>query len=342
MVHLMKPVMLRWLRWQHRCYSRTTLHHYLFHSPSSTLYTLTTSLQPPLISTVVPSFHRTLHFRSQGLKSPYALDSRYSNIDDSDDPNARKSRNEKKREARRAVGWGMELAAFSTPQIKRILRVASLEPEVFDAIMLVKVFVFLPQRLGRDVREGKRRQFNYIGRLLRDAEPELMDGLIQATKDGDQNKFQALSGSEMWDIEDDDDEVEETEYEDEEEGSHNYINMATRWSDGLINKDADITKEIYSVQDVDFDRQDYHSKTVAKRSMVEDPDPYSLGPCSAAFLFLGLVLRELRRLVREVHSMQERQVTSEENEGEADAALNGAERSLARFLRTLAKQLQTK
>ncbi|XP_028091836.1 uncharacterized protein LOC114292120 isoform X2 [Camellia sinensis] len=265
MVHLMKPVMLRWLRWQHRCYSRTTLHHYLFHSPSSTLYTLTTSLQPPLISTVVPSFHRTLHFRSQGLKSPYALDSRYSNIDDSDDPNARKSRNEKKREARRAVGWGMELAAFSTPQIKRILRVASLEPEVFDAIMLVK-----------------------------------------ATKDGDQNKFQALSGSEMWDIEDDDDEVEETEYEDEEEGSHNYINMATRWSDGLINKDADITKEIYSVQDVDFDRQ------------------------------------ELRRLVREVHSMQERQVTSEENEGEADAALNGAERSLARFLRTLAKQLQTK
>ncbi|KAL7175129.1 hypothetical protein ACSBR2_028852 [Camellia fascicularis] len=298
MVHVMKPVMLRWLRWQHRCYSRTTLHHHLFRSPSSTLYTLTTSLQPPLISTVVPSFHRTLHFRSQGLKSPYALDSRYSNIDDSDDPNAKKSRNEKKREARRAVRWGMELAVFSTPQIKRILRVASLEPEVFDAIMLVK-------RLGRDVREGKRRQFNYIGRLLRDVEPELMDGLIQATKDGDQNKFQALSGSEMWDIEDDDDEVEETEYEDEEEGSHNYINMATRWFDGLIHKDADITKEIYSVQDVDFDRQ------------------------------------ALRRLVREVHSMQERQVTSEENEGEADAALNGAERSLSRFLRTLAKQLQT-
>ncbi|KAI8004880.1 UPF0307 protein RSc0944 [Camellia lanceoleosa] len=298
MVHVVKPVMLRWLRWQHRCYSRTTPHHHLFHSPSSTLYTLTTSLQPPHISTVVPSFHRTLHFRSHGLKSPYALDSRYSNIDDSDDPNAKKSRNEKKREARRAVRWGIELSAFSTPQIKRILRVASLEPEVFDAIMLVK-------RLGRDVREGKRRQFNYIGRLLRDAEPELMDGLIQATKDGDQNKFQALSGSEMWDIEDDDDEVEKTEYEDEEEGSHNYINMATRWSDGLINKDADITKEIYSVQDVDFDRQ------------------------------------ELRRLVREVHSMQERQVTSEENEGEADAALSGAERSLARFLRTLAKQLQT-
>ncbi|KAL7175123.1 hypothetical protein ACSBR2_028847 [Camellia fascicularis] len=214
MAQVLKPVMLQWLRWQHRCYSRTTLHYHLFHSPSSTLSNFTTSQQPSLSSTVVvPSFHRTLHFQSHGLKSPYALDSRYSNIDDSDDPNAKKSRNEKKREARLAVRWEMELAAFSIPQIKRILRVASLELEVVVAIMLVK-------RLGRDVREGQRRQFNYIGRLLRDAEPELMYGLIQATKDGDQNKFQALSGSEMWDIEDDDDEVEETEYEDEEEDNY--------------------------------------------------------------------------------------------------------------------------
>ena len=33
------------------------------------------------------------------------------------------------------------------------------------AIVMVeaKVFVFMPQKLGPDVREGKRRQFNYIG-----------------------------------------------------------------------------------------------------------------------------------------------------------------------------------
>lgn len=67
----------------------------------------------------------------------------------------KKSRNEKKRVARRAVKWGIDLASFSTPQIKRILTVASSEPKVFEAIMLVK-------RLGRDVREGRRRQFNYI------------------------------------------------------------------------------------------------------------------------------------------------------------------------------------
>lgn len=29
-----------------------------------------------------------------------------------------------------------------------------------------KVLVFLSQRLGPDVKEGKRRQFNYIGKLI--------------------------------------------------------------------------------------------------------------------------------------------------------------------------------
>jgi len=194
----------------------------------------------------------------------------------------------------------MDLASFSTPQIKRILRVASLEPEVFEAIMLVK-------RLGRDVKEGKRRQFNLIGRLLREAEPELMNGLIQATKDGDQRKFQALFGPETLVIEEDDEVVEETEDEDEDadEGPHNYIERANRWFDGLINRDVDINKEIYSVHDVDFDRQ------------------------------------ELRRLVREVHARQEQLVSSEVNNGGEDTALIAAKKSLTRFLRTVSKQLPT-
>ncbi|PIA57305.1 hypothetical protein AQUCO_00600206v1, partial [Aquilegia coerulea] len=67
----------------------------------------------------------------------------------------KKSRNQLKREARKAVQWGMDLANFTVPQIKFIIRIASLDQEVFDAIMVVK-------RLGSDVREGKRRQFNYI------------------------------------------------------------------------------------------------------------------------------------------------------------------------------------
>ena len=49
--------------------------------------------------------------------------------------------------------------------------------------------------------------------------------------------------------------------------------------------------------------------------------------------------QKLRRLVREVHSIQERQVTVEENEGSEEAALIGATRSLTCFLQTLAKQL---
>jgi hypothetical protein len=40
----------------------------------------------------------------------------------------KKSRNELKREARRAVQWGMELAKFSPAQIKRILRCAPQPP----------------------------------------------------------------------------------------------------------------------------------------------------------------------------------------------------------------------
>ncbi|KAG6527463.1 hypothetical protein ZIOFF_009565 [Zingiber officinale] len=58
----------------------------------------------------------------------------------------------------------MELAKF-TPQIKQVLRIASVEREIFEALTVVK-------RLGPDVREGRRRQFNYIGRLLCKAEPE--------------------------------------------------------------------------------------------------------------------------------------------------------------------------
>ncbi|GFZ10427.1 hypothetical protein Acr_21g0010260 [Actinidia rufa] len=213
MAHIVRPLSLRhWPRHHHRCF-RSTLH-YLLHSPS-VLATVTTRR---FSFTASPSSHRNLHFRSRGLKLPNAptpSDFRESERDGSDS-DTNKNRNEKKREARRAVQWGMELANFSADQIKRILRVFSLESEVLDAILLVK-------------------------------------------------------------------------------GSHNYIDRANRWFDGLINKDVDITKEIYSVQDVDLDRQ------------------------------------KLRRLVREVHSIQERQVTVEENEGSEDAALMGAKRSLARF-----------
>ncbi|KAI8549490.1 hypothetical protein RHMOL_Rhmol06G0028500 [Rhododendron molle] len=288
MAHVIRPLM-HCPRWHRHSCSLSTLHDLL--RSNSLLAAADTAAR------LVSSSRRYLHFRSPALKRPNAAvpsDLRDRSREESDS-DAKKSRNEKKREAQRAVRWGMDLASFSTPKIKRILRVASLEPEVFEAIMLVK-------KLGRDVREGKRRQFNLIGRLLREAEPELMDGLIQATKDGDQRKFQALSGPETL-AEEDDEVIEDTVDEDEDEGAHSYIDRANRWFEGLINKDVDITKEIYSVQDVDFDRQ------------------------------------ELRRLVREVHNVQEKLVSSEKNDGGVDAALIGAKKSLTGFLRTLSKQL---
>lgn len=49
--------------------------------------------------------------------------------------------------------------------------------------------------------------------------------------------------------------------------------------------------------------------------------------------------QELRRLVKEVHNVQEKLVSSEKNDGGVDAALIGAKKSLTGFLRTLSKQL---
>lgn len=37
--------------------------------------------------------------------------------------------------------------------------------------------------------------------------------------------------------------------------SDDYINMATRWCEGLISKDTKITNEVYSIQSFEFDRQ---------------------------------------------------------------------------------------
>ncbi|KAK4351867.1 hypothetical protein RND71_027385 [Anisodus tanguticus] len=295
MAHLVKPL-INWPKWHHYLYVRASFIHLV--QSQLPLFSTSNVHQPPLFTASLSAF-RQAHFRSgAALKSrenQLPLDP--SESDDDSDGKIRMSRNEKKREARRAVKWAMDLAKFSPPQIKRILRVASAEQGVYDAVILVK-------RLGPDVREGKRRQFSYIGRLLRDVEPELMDGLIQATKDGDQTKFQALSGSELSATEDVDEEVEETDFEDEEEDSEDDIALADRWFDGLINKDIDITKEIYSLTEVDFDRQ------------------------------------ELRGLVRKVQSIREKASNSDE-EGKVNSDIVRAERSLTRFLRDLAKQLHS-
>lgn len=301
MAHVVRPLM-QWPRWHLSCCGHTVFRH-LFTSSSPLLSSRSRSYhQLLLFSSSFPFSFRKFRSRSGAVRFrdlQLPTDSAESD-GESSDGNLKKSRNVKKREAKRAVRWGMELANFSPPQIKRILKVVSLEREVYDALMLVK-------RFGRDVREGKRRQFNYIGRLLREVDPELMDGLIQATKDGDQDKFLHLLGLETLVIEeeeedDDDDEGTET-VDDYGQESEYHIDVTTRWFNGLINRDVDIMNEVYSLQDVDFDRQ------------------------------------ELRRLVRKVHTGREHLASSEGKSEKLDKDVAGAERSLTRFLRGLAKQL---
>ncbi|KAD4583964.1 hypothetical protein E3N88_21565 [Mikania micrantha] len=132
-----------------------------------------------------------------------------------------------------------------------------------------------------------------------------MDGLIMATKYGDEKMFKQLSGSVKPDNGDVGEEEEDFDYEDEDEGFGDHHDIATKWFDGLVNKDADITNEIYSLSTIDFDRQ------------------------------------ELRKLVRNFCSLQVSSARSAENEGEMDKKLLKAKKSIIRFLLTLAKQLST-
>lgn len=196
----------------------------------------------------------------------------------------------------------MELASFSSDQIKRVMRAASLGEEVYDALMLAK-------RLGADVREGKRRHFNYIGKLLREVEPDLMDTLINATNQGDLTRIQALIASAKEGADDagvSDFNDLETESEDEGESSEEYMAIAARWFDGLISQNVELTKEVYSLQSVDFDRQ------------------------------------ELRKLVRKVQLVHEqRKDVTPDKQKEVDAALVTAEKSLNRFLHSVAKQMKS-
>ncbi|KAE8680387.1 Pathoproteinsis-related thaumatin superfamily protein [Hibiscus syriacus] len=245
---------------------------------------LTVSTKPPshcFSFAISTSFLGNARQRPRGIissnaASPYNVQER--EIGDETESDVNKSRNQKKREARRAVRWGMDLASFSTRQIKRVLRVASLEQDVFDALLLVK-------RLGPDVREGKRRQFNYIGKLLREADPELMEALIQATKVGDQKTLVALAGSKTQI-------VEEEEEDDEDPFEYTAI---LRYA--ALAAKADTYKEV----------------------------------------------GELRKVVRRVQTSQEQSRNpTEEDMAKIEAAVKSAEKSLTRFLRTLAKQLPTK
>ncbi|KAL0351750.1 UNVERIFIED_CONTAM: hypothetical protein Scaly_1563700 [Sesamum calycinum] len=131
MAHVLRPLIL-WPRWRHRrppCYHVLSVH--------SSLARASTCLQ---FFSFFSTSYREVHSRSRALKlRDFPPPSDVNESDDessSDNSGTKKSRNERKREARRAVRWGMELASFSPPQIKRILRVGLLlSKDVFERLM---------------------------------------------------------------------------------------------------------------------------------------------------------------------------------------------------------------
>ncbi|TVU13336.1 hypothetical protein EJB05_40388, partial [Eragrostis curvula] len=310
------------------------------------------SLKPTrLLSSLAPPSASLRHPRALRPPGPLPPDAEEADDTDAGDGAAvpfKKSRNELKREARRAVQWGMDLAKFPPPQIKRILRAASLESEVFDALMLVKKF-------GPDVREGKRRQYNYIGSLLRSAQPELMDTLIQASKDGDDSTLQAFLRERTL--------VEEEDLPEEEESDEEYMKIADRWFEGLLCKDISVTNEVYALHNVEFDRQlpcmdtmltsiGAHQVTYVRKEVAHETLSFSSvhlrerkgkrkgdGGALATASRRGteMLTVELRKLVRRVHMVQESTQNIDGSE-KSNTKLLKAKKPLLRFLRCLAKE----
>ncbi|GBG86938.1 hypothetical protein CBR_g44391 [Chara braunii] len=98
--------------------------------------------------------------------------------DDNEEEEAPKlSKNAMKRVALQGVEWAETLAKMSVKQIESVVEDADLPEEVPEAIALVKT-------LGIKTKNGRRRQFNYIGSLLRDADPQLMEAAIAAAREG--------------------------------------------------------------------------------------------------------------------------------------------------------------
>ena len=75
-----------------------------------------------------------------------------------------------------------------------------------------------------------------LGRLLREAQPELMEALIQASRDGDNSRLHALSGGESISVEDDEEEEDITHGEEEEDVSYSFVHTLYKFAHFLYSK----------------------------------------------------------------------------------------------------------
>jgi len=128
-----------WLHHHRTCVTLPLLlhHHHHHHLLSPPLPHTTTSKTPPISHRFSFAMLASSRPKLRTLNSPLPTTS-------DADLEAKKSRNELKREAKRAVKWGMDLASFSAPQIKRILRFS-----VTFFIFHYSLFLFLNARFAK-------------------------------------------------------------------------------------------------------------------------------------------------------------------------------------------------
>jgi hypothetical protein len=109
------------------------------------------------------------------------------------------------------------------------------------------------QALSPKARNGKRRQFNYIGGLLRDVDPVLMDLVLKAGKGGDPpSTFDSSPVNEPNEL-DFSDETIPAKITQEDMAVQK---AAGRWLEGLLSGDEVVTHEVFSYSgDVYLDRQ---------------------------------------------------------------------------------------
>lgn len=196
--------------------------------------------------------------RKKGLKDSYLQYTKRGDAlqtsnaeDESEEMEEKASKGASKRRALRAKDWGAKLASLSANQLRQAVRLAKLPEEVYDAVILVK-------SLGPKVRNGKRRQFNYIGGLLREADPELMEQSLKVCIDGETSGSPSASTSAPESSEDEfSDDNNDEEIDDLSEEDLSAQNMARRWIAGLLGGYQDVTYEVFSCpSDVYFDRQE--------------------------------------------------------------------------------------
>ena len=101
----------------------------------------------------------------------------------------RKSKSQQKRDAVAAQALGAELVELTTGQLKALLDKLDLPESLNEALLMCGSI---------KAREGRRRQLQLIGKLMRDVDPEPVQKLLVETKRGGQVATIQLHKIERW------------------------------------------------------------------------------------------------------------------------------------------------